>query len=89
MLFKRKPFTVQLSGKAGIIYKEQGKVMFIDSELLSGAEFDIVVYTDSISQWEPPYHAEAIDEKEKERIKLNVASALRQGRIEWHKRLDR
>jgi hypothetical protein len=75
-------FRVSLKGRAGMLYREGKKRMEIDSEMLFG-EHDIVVYTDSIRRWLPPHDGEEITSAERERIRKNVAWALRSLRIEW------
>jgi hypothetical protein len=75
-------FRVSLCGRAGIVYKEGKRRMKIDSEMLGG-EHDIVVYYDSIRRWLPPHDGEEISAEERERIRKNVAWALRSLRIEW------
>lgn len=75
-------FRVRLLGRAGMRYREGKKTMAIDSEMLVG-EFDYVVYTDSIRAWLPPHDAEIVTPEEKERIRKNVAWALRSMKVEW------
>jgi len=43
--------------------------------MLTG-ETDLVIYVDSIGQWQPPHENEAISQDEKNTIKANVTTAL-------------
>lgn len=80
----KKPYTVKLHGRSGIIYEENGKVLNIDAEMLSD-EIDFVVYLDSIKCWEKPNDGEVISTEDISRIKENVTDALsRKGLVlEW------
>jgi hypothetical protein len=75
-------FRVTLQGRAGMLYREGKKKMEIDCEMLVG-EFDYVVYTDTIRSWLPPHDAEAVTAEERERIRKNIAWALRSLKIDW------
>jgi hypothetical protein len=63
MFGRKKDFKLKLTGRAGLIYEENGKSMRVDSEMLVGPTHDIVIYKDSIKSWAPPFEAEVIDEK--------------------------
>lgn len=81
--FNKKLFSIKITGRAGLIYKENGKTLMVDSEMLAGKEYDMVIYMDSINKWEPPNNNLQLTEKEKERIKSNITSELKNIRIEW------
>lgn len=80
--FSKKLFSVKITGRTGLIYKENGKTLMVDSEMLVG-EYDMVIYADSINKWEPPNDNHQFTDEEKERIKSNIASELKSLRIDW------
>lgn len=80
---RTRDYSVKLTGRAGIIYEEGPKKMLIDSELLSGPTFDVVVFLDSIRAWEPPFDAEPLSAADITRIKANVAESLNHMRVDW------
>jgi hypothetical protein len=83
MWFKRKPFQVKLTGRAGIVYREGDRSMQVDSEMLVGPRFDMVVFTDSIKAWEPPDECVPVSEEDKARIRANITKELNNLRIDW------
>jgi hypothetical protein len=83
MLFRKKAFLVKITGRAGIIYKEKKKTLMIDSEMLTGGKYDMVIYFDSMNKWEPPNDHIELTEEEKNQIKSNIDSELSNIRIEW------
>jgi hypothetical protein len=80
---KRKEYRVKLQGRAGLIYEENGRSMLLDSEMLSGPDFDIVIYMDSIKLWEPLNDNERVNEEEIVRIRGNIVKELSKFRIDW------
>lgn len=76
MFLSKKDFKVRITGRAGLIYQEGKKSMNVDSEMLSGPTFDIVIYKDSIKGWEPPFSSDPVDDNEKRRIIENIKSDL-------------
>lgn len=76
-------FTVKTHGRAGIEYREGKRRMMIDSEMLAGPDFDLVIYVDSIARWEPPYEREAVTEDDLTRIRRNISTALKSLHIDW------
>jgi hypothetical protein len=76
MFGKKKDFKLKFTGRAGLIYEENGKSMRVDSEMLVGPTYDIVIYKDSIKSWGPPFDAEAIDDDTMTRILRNIISEL-------------
>lgn len=83
MWFNRKKYRVKFQGRAGLIYEENGRSMLIDSEMLAGPNFDIVIYTDTIKPWEPLDDTGRINEEERARIRENIAKELSKYRIDW------
>lgn len=76
MFWRKKDFKLKLTGRAGLIYEENGKSMRVDSEMLVGPTHDIVIYKDSIKSWEPPFEAETLSADGKNRILKNIISEL-------------
>lgn len=83
MLLNQNKYRVKLKGRAGLIYKENDKSMLIDSEMLTGQNFDIVIYYSSIKAWEIPHEKELVSEDDKAKIRENITSALNKLRIDW------
>jgi len=83
MWLNRKKYRVKLHGRAGIIYEENGRSMVIDSEMLAGPSFDIIIYLDSMIAWEIPHQYELVNEEDKVRIRENITRELNKYRIEW------
>jgi hypothetical protein len=83
MWFKQKLFQVKIIGRAGLIYKEDGKSLLVDSEMLAGGEFDIVIFSESIKNWQPPNETEYLSDEDKTRIKTNITKELSNLRIDW------
>ena len=82
-MFKRKSYNVKLCGRAGIEYSEGGRTLKVDSEFLVEGEFDLVIYTSSIRRWDSPDSLEDLSPSEVERIKQNIATALKSSKITW------
>ena len=83
MFFKNQNYRVSLRGRAGIEYLENGRTMLIDSEMLVGPEFEMVVYTRSMASWEPPDQNEPVTPGDVERIKANLEREMKRVRIDW------
>lgn len=64
-------------------YKENGRTLKIDSELLDGEKYDEIIYWSQVSQWEPPFDGEKLSEAEKTRIKGNIEKKLKGVRVDW------
>lgn len=69
-------FSVQVLGRAGLLYREGERQLYIRSELLLGPTAQ-VIYTRSIKAWEPPFQQEDIDASKKEQIIDNIRRAFR------------
>jgi len=69
-------FSVEVLGRTGLAYRESGREMFVDSEVLAGPA-GMVVYRDTINRWKPPHDGEAINDAERERILQNIRGAFR------------
>jgi hypothetical protein len=57
--------------------------MLIDSEMLAGPDYDIVIYTNSIKPWDNLEESRCNNEDEVTRIRGNIAKELRKFRIDW------
>lgn len=82
-MFRSKGYAVKLTGRAGLIYTDGSRTMHIDSELLSGPDFDIVIFEDSLKNWDPPFAAEPVSEAEIAQIRKNISKALGKMRVDW------
>jgi hypothetical protein len=71
-------FTVKSldSRGVGVRYSEGGHTLDMDSEGLMGHPSDMVIYSDSITNWDPPFGSELIDPASRERILHNVVRAF-------------
>jgi hypothetical protein len=69
-------FSVEVLGRAGLLYTEGSKTLDIDSEILAGPS-GLVIYTNSIRSWNPPYDTETIDESKRDAIVDNIRRAFR------------
>jgi hypothetical protein len=64
-------FKIKIHGRAGLTYKEGKKSVSIDSEMLF-SEYNMVIYTNSIKSWNPPFDNEMLTEENKKRIISNI-----------------
>ena len=69
-------FSVEVLGRVGVRYVENGKTMKIDSEILTGNS-GLVIYSDSIKKWDAPNDTELVDEATRGRIIENIRNAFR------------
>lgn len=70
-------FSVEVLGRTGLAYRESGKEMFVDSEVLTG-DTGMVVYRDSVSNWKPPHDDIPVSDADRERIVQNIRHVFRQ-----------
>jgi hypothetical protein len=63
-------------GHTGLRYTEDGRSMFVDSEMLARPN-GIVVYRESISRWNPPHESQTLSEGDCERVLASIVAALR------------
>ena len=68
-------FSVEVLGRTGIEYREGGKSMFVDSEVLATGR-GIAVFRNSIKGWRLPYEKEQITAEERQRILGNICRAI-------------
>lgn len=69
-------FSVQVLGREGLLYCEGERRLFVGSELSTGPS-GLVIYTNSIKAWEPPFQQDEIDSSKKEQIIDNIRRAFR------------
>ena len=69
-------FSVEVLGRTGLRYEEGGRSMKVDSEVLAGPH-SLVVYADTITNWDPPFEGARIDDVERARIVENMKAAFR------------
>ncbi len=75
----------KLSGKAKTSraptdLAEDPKKLLLDSEFLAG-EAGIVIYSQSLKAWQPPFEAEVLTEADKDNIKTRVLQSLAKHKI--------
>jgi len=68
-------YSVEVLGRTGIIYSESGKVMQVDSEVLAGPS-GMVIYTDSMNNWDPPHSGFPLTEADRARVVENIKAAF-------------
>ena len=69
-LIRSKGFSVETLGRTGLRYRENGRTIHIDSELL--ATRGIMLYQSSVKRWDPPHEEEPVDDKSRNRIIENI-----------------
>ena len=71
-------FSVEILGKAGILYREGDRAMEVSSELLApGAPYGLAVWKNSIEKWRPPHSDEQINADKRCVILENIRQAIR------------
>ena len=84
MIFRRKRgISVELDGRAGLLYRDGAHSLSIDSEMLAGGEYDLVAYRESIGSWDSPFDSEELSEGDREQVIENITKELRGYRIDW------
>lgn len=74
---------VRVLGRAGLRYERGDHVMLVDSEMLAGPEYDMVIYSRSITTWQPPHENEPISEDERRSIAEDIEKRLSRTRVDW------
>ena len=69
-------FSVEVLDRTGLLYTEGSKCLDSCSEVLSGPS-GLVIHTDSIKSWNPPYNDETIDGGKRDAIVENIRRAFR------------
>jgi hypothetical protein len=68
-------FAVEVLGRTGLLYIEDERTLFVDSEILA-APAGMLIYRDSIKSWAPPDEVEPVSEEARQRIVDNIRAAL-------------
>lgn len=68
-------FSVEVLGQTGLAYREPGRRMFVDAEVVMGSS-GLMLYRDSISRWDAPNEADPVDAAERQRILENIRQAF-------------
>lgn len=76
-------FSVEVLSIVGILYSEGTRRMQINSEVMIRVD-GIVVHTDSIRAWDPPYENEVIDTNKKSQIIKNIERAFQYRGYKMH-----
>jgi hypothetical protein len=69
-------FSVRILGRAGLTYREGERQLLVNSELLTTPS-GMVIYTNSIKAWQPPFEQDEIDATKKAQIIDNIRRAFR------------
>jgi hypothetical protein len=69
-------FSVEVLGRTGLRYREGGKEIFVDSEVLAGPS-GMLVYKSSIERWAPPNAGVTIGDIDRARIAENIRATFR------------
>jgi hypothetical protein len=79
-------FSIELLGRTGIEYREDGKVMFVESEILMTDLPTVALWTDRIQKWRPPHDSEKLSEEKRAEILGRICAALkwRNTQVEIH-----
>ena len=70
------PNLVEVLGRTGLCYREDGRQMFVDSEVLTGSS-GMAVYKDTIQKWNPLYDNVRVTDSDRDRILNNIRDAFR------------
>lgn len=68
-------YSVEVLGRTGLVYREKGRCLFVDSEVLSPPA-GILIYQDTILEWQPPHQEHLLSDGERSRILGSVLRAL-------------
>ena len=69
-------FSVEVLGRTGLRYRERGRQMFVDSEVLTGPS-GMALYKDTIEKWDSPHEDVAMTDSDRARILNNIRDAFR------------
>jgi hypothetical protein len=74
-LYKEAGYSVGVLGRIGLRYREAGRSVFVDSEILS-TQTRMVAHRGSIKRWDPSNELDALDEADRDRIIQNMRHAF-------------
>ena len=69
-------FSVKVLGRTGLRFREAGRQMFVDWEVLIGPS-GMAVYEDTIQKWDPPNENVLVTDSDRDRILKNIRDAFR------------
>lgn len=69
-------FSVEVLGPTGLRYREAGRQMFVDSEVLTGSS-GMAVYKDTVEKWDSPHENVPVTDLDRDRILSNICDAFR------------
>jgi hypothetical protein len=69
-------FSVEVLGRAGLLYREGDRKTVLNSEILMGPS-GMVIYSKSIVRWDVPHDNQLIETPDRERILTNIREAFR------------
>ena len=69
-------FSVEVLGRTVLRYREEGRQMFVDSEVLTGP-CGMAVYKDTIRKWDSPNDSVPVTDSDRDRILNNIREAFR------------
>ena len=69
-------FSVEVLGRTGLCYREAGRKMSVDSEVVTGPS-GMAVYKDTIQKWDPPDEKILLTGPDCDRILNNILEAFR------------
>ena len=69
-------FSVEVLGRTGLCYREAGRQIFVDSEVLTGSS-GMAVYKDTIEKWNSPHETLPVTDSDRDRIIKNIRDAFR------------
>ncbi len=71
-------FSIEVLGQVGLRYEEEGKTIFVDSEVLApGARASMIIWPSRMDRWDPPHADEAVDADTRQRIVERIREAFR------------
>jgi hypothetical protein len=68
-------YSIEVLGRDGMRYTEDGRTMFLDSEVLA-TPASIAMHPASVKRWDAPHDAVVVDATERERIIDNIRQAF-------------
>lgn len=74
-------FSIEVLGRAGLLYREGERAMNVDSEFLA-LPHGLQLFTRSIERWEPPYDREELGSDARNEIVDNIRRAFADDGIE-------
>ena len=79
-------FSIEMLGRTGMEYRESGKMMMIESEILMTDVPTVAIWKDHIRAWQSPHDKEPISEAIRTEILKRICGALkwRNMRVEIH-----